>query len=347
MTPRLLPLLCCLWLPAQALYAASPADTAWASVTALDHAPSKSATSREEARTAGLAHLQRQETALRNFISQHPADPRVVDAKLRLAHLSTVRADFMEHPNSSTAMSILDDLARTAPDSRKADVAFARISLSMRGITIPTDNDRRTLSDAIHRFQRAYPNDRRIAPLLTELASLYDHLPKEKERYLMHALRAARDEGMKARIHDDLRRLSLLGKPLLFSGTGPDGRPVSTENYRGKIVLIYFAAGWSPPSLGGIEEVNYLRNAFPANRVAVIGVSLDPTAETFAATAAQATGSWTWIHEKEGWDSPSIRRLGINALPLLWILDPQGRLRTLNARTESETLIRALIRENP
>ncbi len=335
----------CLSLLFPVLASAQSADDDWRAVTELNTPPTQPAKTREEARTVALAHLARQEAALRRFLAQHPDDPRTVDARLRLAHLYSVRADFTgSTADTNAANEILDELARTAPERRKADVAFAQLSLSMRGIALPTDKERRAVSDAIHRFQHRYPNDRRIAPLLAELANLYDHQPRQKERYLTQALRAARTEEMRARILDDLKRLSFLGKPIPLEGKTPEGGALSIADLKGRIVLVYFVASWSPPSVAGMEEINYLRGLFPESRLAVIGVSLDQTPESFSATLSHATGKWLWIREPRGWESPTIRNLGINALPLLWIVDAKGHLRTVNARTESEAFIRTLLR---
>lgn len=339
----LLPFYLSLALPLSAT--AQSADDDWSAVLELNAPPMQPAKTREEARAVALAHLSRQEAALQRFLAKHPSDPRSIDAQLRLAHLYAMRADFTgSSADTERSNELLANMARSVPESRQPDVAFARLSLSMRGIAAPTDKERREVSDAIHRFQHAYPNDRRIAPLLAELANLYDHQPRQKERYLNQALRAARTDEMRARILDDLKRLSFLGKPIPLEGKTPDGRPLSIADLKGRVVLVYFVASWSPPSIAGMEEINYLRSLFPESRVAVIGVSLDQTPESLKATLSRASGKWLWIHEPRGWESPMIRNLGLNALPLLWIVDAKGNLRTVNARTESESFIQTLLR---
>ena len=76
-----------------------------------------------------------------------------------------------------------------------------------------------------------------------------------------------------------------------------------------------------------------------------IGISLDPTPEALAVTLKARNVTWPVIFDGKGWKSPLVRSLSLNALPTLWIVDRQGCLRTLNAKTESEALVRELLKE--
>ena len=325
------------------LHATSPnpaADADWKALLAMDAGPREPASSRDQARTTALAFLTRQESALRQFVRNHPQDPRAIDAQLRLAHLLAMKGDFSESPALyAAAIKLLDGMTASVPANRRADVAFAKISLSMRGAT---DADRDAITARMQAFRKDFPNDRRVAALLTEVATLYDNLPKRKEAMLNEALIVARTEEMRSRIHDDLKRISLLKTPITLRGTTADDKAIDIESLRGRVVLIYFFANWSPPSIAALEEVHYLRRTFPENEVAVVGVSLDASKE---ALAALNITNWPVLWDGKGWMSPMVRNFGINALPTLWILDRKGALRTLNAKTESEALIRSIIKE--
>jgi len=346
----LLNLLCLvLWLsPQAALEAAGPATEAdanrdWQAILALDSGPREAASNRNEARAVALAFLARQEEALRAFIQRHPDDRRGVDARLRLAHLLAMKGDFAGDSSLyAAATRLLEQMQGNVPEPRRADVAFALLSLSMRGITVATDAEREAITMRMKTFRQQYPNDRRIAGLIAEVATLYDAFPKRKEAMLQEALVAARTEEVRARILDDLKRLSFLGKPVELKGRTPEGVETGLAEHRGKVALVYFFASWSPPSVAALEEVHYLRRTFRESEVAILGVSLDPTRE---ALASLKITSWPVLWDGEGWRSPIIRQFGINALPTLWILDKTGRLRTLNAKTESEALVRALLKE--
>ena len=246
------------------------------------------------------------------------------------------------------AVQLLDRAIRTAPESKRGDVAFARIAVAMRRITIPTEKDRGEITSEVLRFQHQYPNDRRVAALLVEAATLFDEQPKRKLALLNQAMQSARSDEIRARINDDLKRIGFLGKPVPVRGETADGTKVDVAEFRGKVVVIYFFASWSPPSIAGLQEVRYLRTLFPPAQMEILGVSLDQTRESLEAVLATGpSGSpiAPVIWDGKGWASPLIRQLALNALPTLWILDRSGNLRTLNARTESETLVRSLLAE--
>ena len=319
---------------------------AWDAIVALDSGPSATIASREQARVVSLEFLAKQEAALHAFLKDYPNDPRAVDAQLRLAHLLSTRSDLIGKPAPYEAgVRLLDEALKTAPVERHADIAFARIALAMHRVTIPTDTDRDLITTQMLWFQTRYPNDRRVAPLMVEIASLFDSQPKRKAKLLNQALQAASTPDLRARITDDLKRLEFLGNPVTVRGTAVDGTAVDLEQFRGKVVLVYFFAGWSAPSIAGLDEVDYLRKTFSDDQLAVIGVSLDPTQEALEAVLKPRGTTWPVIFDGKGWRSPLVRGLAINALPTLWIVDRRGSLRTLNARTESEALVRALLKE--
>ena len=330
------------------LFAEEPINSqaAWEEVLALDAGPQAPITSRDAAQSVSLEYLARQDAALRHFLKTYPNDPHAVDAQLRLAHLLTTQSDLIGNPAPhEAALRLLADALKTAPAPRRADLAFARIALSMHRITIPTDADRDAITTQMLWFQTNYPNDRRVAALMVEIASLFDARPKQKEKLLKQAFQAASTDDLRARITDDLRRLDFLGQPVSVRGTTADGVPVDSAQLRGKVILVYFFASWSAPSIAAMDEVDYLRKTSPEDQLAVIGVSLDANRAPLDDLIKSRGMTWPVIFDGKGWRSPLVRGLAINAVPTLWMLDRKGHLRTLNARTDSEALMRVLLKE--
>lgn len=328
--------------------AASPdAEADWQAVVALEAGPRQPGEirSREEARTLALSHLARQEAALREFLKGHPDSPRGVDARLRLARLYANRCDFSENPaDFQMAIRVLQEGKTAAPVDRRADFDFTALTLSMRRMTTPTAQERDGLTAQALEFQNRYPNDRRVAPLIAEAATLSDHLPQRKGELLRLALSAARTPEVTARIQDDLRRLSFLGQPVEIKGATAGGTPVDLAAFHGKVTLVYFFASWSMPSLMGLEEVETLRKTFSPQELAIMGVSVDSSREALDVLAKERRITWPVIFDGLGWKSPLIRGLSINAVPTLWIVDRQGHLRTLNARGQGETQVRTWLK---
>ncbi len=325
----------------------SSADEDWQAVLELDAGPKETMSSRAEALKTGLEFLSKQEAALRRFLTAHPKDERAVDGELRLAHLLATSGDLTGKTEPfNAAMKLLDDSFKIAPEPRKADIAFAKIALAMHRVAVPTDEDRSELTARMVQFQHDYPNDRRLGALIAEIATLYDEQPLHKILLLKQAMQAARTDELRSRISDDLRRTALLGQVVQVMGKTVDGAPFELAQSRGKVSLVYFFATWSPPSVAGMQEVDYLRQTFKPEQLAVAGVSLDSKKERLEVLMKSRTGpgtAWPVLWDGQGWESPMIRAFGINSLPTLWIIDKKGKLRTLNARTESEALIRRLL----
>src|SRR5205823_2546577 len=191
---------------------------------------------RAEARAATLAHLSRQEKTLRGFIAKYPDDPHRVDAQLRLAHLLTVRADFESNEKARAESSeILNRLASdpSTPREQLSDVEFAKLSLFMRRVSPSDANARQALLNKAQTFQKSFPQDRRLAALLAEVATLFDADPAQKKSLLEQAQSLPADDEVKQRIADDLKRIAMLNQPVAMQWKSTGGQDVDLAALRG------------------------------------------------------------------------------------------------------------------
>lgn len=312
----------------------------WARIQSLEAGPQAKITTREEAKRVTLEHLAVQEKALRDFIAAYPGDARVLDARLRLARLLSVRSDFQEAPAlADQAEKMLSEMAAdpATPAGRLADVAFVQLTLRMRRTSEPGE-----LLRLVKDFQRAFPQDRRIGRLLLQVAGRMDSQPKLKKELLLEAQSRVQDEDLRMQIQDDLGRIERLDQPLKLQFQGLRGEEVNLESYRGNLVVICFFADWSPPSMRTVEDVVRALRRWP--QVRGIGISLDQDKETLAGNLKELGVDWPIHFDAKGWESPLIRSLGINVLPTTWLLDRQGRLRALNISADCQGAIEKLMR---
>jgi peroxiredoxin len=325
------------------------AEEDWQKIIQLDAGPQPGTeiTDVEQARRVTLAHLATQQAAYDDFLKKYPADPHGVDLRLRLAHLYSVRADLQRDPKArAEAAGILDKLAKdpALPKERVADVEFARVALFMRSVNPASAAARDALTTKVLEFKSAFPGDRRVAPLLVELATLYDSQPIRKRSLLLQAEHLATDPETKGRAADDLKRLALLGKPLEMKFQSVQGETIDPAACRGRVVAIFFYADWSPPAMETLDRIAPLARKYAGARAQFIAVSLDQQQST-AAAALKARGiDCPLVCDGKGWDGPAIREPGINALPLVWLLDKRGVLRELNSADDCETRMRELLK---
>ncbi len=332
-----------LWVSVHPLQAGSP-DQDWAEVVALDAGPAHQPRTAQEARAMVLDQLDRQERSLRLFLKEHPEDAHGFEGRLRLSRLLQIRGDVQGNTKAvEEGRQILEQLGAVAKPEQRVEVAFSQVTFLMRTMGKPTPEKRDKLMESVRRFQREYPEERRIAPVLVELAKLYELQPKTMKKLLTEALAGARDAELKERIADDLKRVDSLGQSIALSAATVEGTQFEIASLKGSPVVLVFFARWSIPSMESIEAFKRDLAQLPPGAVRMVGVSLDSAPEAVAQWKTQQARAWTILCDGRGWESPVVRGLGINALPTVWLLDKQGRLRSLNGLESSLTQIRQLI----
>jgi len=344
---------------------ASTADADWRAILALDAGPPMPAEGAIRTREAALArvrqHLDRQEMALRNFPLAHPSDPRRFSARVRLADVLFARTRLLQDGAAQTrARQLLDeveaDSAATPKD--RADAAYARVSQAMQAFSAGSataPGGREALAGAIRAFDRAYPADPRTPALLVELATLYDAQPTQKKALLDEALArlsasTGGSDNLRMRIADDLRRLALLGKPVEFHlpPALATGRPAAAgatfdetlASHRGHVVVLLFWATWSAPSLAELVRLQEISARCDPRRVEFLTLSLDEDRAALTEAVKQLRLAWPVYCDSRGWSGEAVRSVGLNALPTIWVLAPDGTLTALNARGRAEEFIR-------
>jgi peroxiredoxin len=330
-----------------AISARADATADWQQIESLDASgPSGQWKTRQEAQAGTLDYLGKQEQALRAFIASYPDDPHAPDAKLRLAHLLATRADLKQDPRERRQADALLDALEQEPSmrDRRADVEFARLSIFMQRVDTVSGQNRDALLEKARGFAREFPDDHRLAALLAEVASAFDDQPKTARALLEQARPKAKTPELQSRIDDDLKRLSLLGKPLQMQWTSVQGARIDLQKLRGKVVLIYFFASWSSPAMYELDWVKQLAARADPETVQVLGICLDSDPVAVPALLADHGIAWPVYCDGRGWQGTLVRSLGINALPELWIVDRTGILRTLDAKQDAEALIESASR---
>ena len=314
----------------------------WARVTALDAGPGVQPQTADEARQLSLAHLEKQERALREYMTAHTGDENACNARLRLSRLLGLRAELKGEAEPAEAARLLNDaqvLASTP--AQQTDVDFARVAERMRRLRgkRPGVIEREGLLDAAQDFQRKHGDDHRLGVMLAEVSRLFDSQPKKKETLLRDAQKLTKDPGTLAQIADDLKRLSIFEKVLPLRFTALDGKRVDAKDWRGRPVIVVFFATWSAPSKKAFADLR--RDSAGAE---FIGISLDSDRRQLDAFLSEQNVKSSIAWDGKGWDSPLVQALGINALPTMWLLDKDGVLRSLDALEDTAGQLKKLAR---
>ena len=122
------------------------------------------------------------------------------------------------------------------------------------------------------------------------------------------------------------------GGPVDFSLRSIDGQTITAESLRGEVVVLAFGASWLPLSKAQLQGVRKLADEYSDRGVVVYWVStesVDPKSKNFVTDEqlkafAQKYGlKVTVLRDPDGVVS---KKLGVDQLPAIVILDKQGNL---------------------
>ncbi len=142
-----------------------------------------------------------------------------------------------------------------------------------------------------------------------------------------------------------LRRLQLKGQELELSGPGIDGSEINVKSYKGKMVLVVFWASNAQPFVQQVSKIAEVTAKY-RKYLTVVGVTLDTDEKVVDAFVEANRLEWLQIFsenpKQRGWNSPIAVRYGVNSLPTIWLLDPNGIVAETNLDSSN---LEAKIRE--
>jgi len=119
--------------------------------------------------------------------------------------------------------------------------------------------------------------------------------------------------------------------PLELEATAIDGSTIDLKKMRGKVVLLDFWAIWCGPCLKEIPNVKAVYTKFHERGFEIIGISLDENSEALARFTKAQGMSWPQYLDE---NKKVSQRFEIDGVPTMWLLNKQGVIANLNARTD-------------
>ena len=230
------------------------------------------------------------------FISRYPDSPEAVEAHLNLGQL------YAQTGQAEKAVSHLESYLARSDGRKPEEVAAAKYFLA-KGYLMLGQLDK-------------------AEDPLREVANGGESIP-EKIRNT-----AAMDL---ARI-PILRKLVIGNPAVAIKATTSDGKEITLDTYRGKVLLLDFWASWCKPCRQEMPNVKKVYNEFHGNGFEILGISLDDSSAKFRSYVDEQDISWPQIFDGKGWKSEVGKLYAVGSIPATFLLDRNGKIRYRDLR---------------
>ncbi len=145
-----------------------------------------------------------------------------------------------------------------------------------------------------------------------------------------------RIEGLSGIIKDTPYMINLQGRlnqlsnkvSSIYSLPGQDrkGNTIKWSSIKNKYILVDFWASWHPESLQAQDSLIHVLKALKKEDFIIYSVSLDLDKEAWLKASDRDSTHWYQVCDFKGWNSSTIKNLGINTLPSNVLLDKNKRI---------------------
>lgn len=169
------------------------------------------------------------------------------------------------------------------------------------------------------------------------------HLREEEGEWLVFAISAAYPDGEKTFNFEappgkegGSPLEGLVGQPFALAGMTLDGNQVDLSKYQGRPVLVTFWATWCDACRAEMPNIAANYQKFANKGFDVIGVSVDEDLEALDSFVRKEKPPWMVLVDNLGGARNSMAaRYGINSLPALILVGPDGKVVAVNCRGEA------------
>ncbi len=182
--------------------------------------------------------------------------------------------------------------------------------------------------EQLEAFARQWPASDDAPDAVVQLAISYELMGRIDDAKAWYAQLAKNypqtEGGVKA--SGALKRLNLIGNPLQLAGKNLQNQPVSSTQYRNKVVLVVFWASYAQPFT---DDLPALQAALAKHQKAgfeILGVNLDPDPAAANAFITKSSIRWQNLREPAAQQGaqPGDFGFGIVSLPTMFLVNREG-----------------------
>lgn len=179
---------------------------------------------------------------------------------------------------------------------------------------------------------------------------VFEQMSTEELRVRLAAEKRARSE-FRAKVAKAATRCPLpgpvIGQPYPFKLTDLNGNEISTEKWRGKVIVLEFWATWCGPCLVEIPELKELYDRHHHQGLEVLGISLDRQDEAVSQFIKKNGIPWPQFLVGDDVQRAALGNVtGVRGIPRYFVIDRAGKLRTDHGRGLLGEIVPELLRKS-
>lgn len=113
------------------------------------------------------------------------------------------------------------------------------------------------------------------------------------------------------------------------------GDIISTNNFKGKYVLVDFWASWNKQSRNSNQELKLVYNKYNLKGFEIFSISLDENKQKWIEAIEGDKSNWTQVSDLKGFNSYPAKQFNVTKVPFNFLLDKEGRIVAKNIRGEN------------
>ncbi|MCS7079679.1 MAG: TlpA family protein disulfide reductase [Chloracidobacterium sp.] len=235
------------------------------------------------------------------------------------------------NPAETLARNTVDVAVERVPDKPITTVTFNLMNPDGR-ITFTVDHERNWLKAV----QSEVRPGRSVPLRFTEVVTAFEPTATDADVAFTPPANAERFEIPAPPGKYD-RALRPGASPFAFRAKDMDGKPVSLDDYKGRVLLIDFWATWCGPCVAEIPTLRAVYEKYKAQGFEVLSISLDDEDTQAGVPAFIKKNKMTWRHicDGQGWETPIAQRYGVKAIPFTVLVGRDGKIAAVNIRGEA------------